>query len=276
VLYAVVNIWVDVIGHIVILGMLGVLVVWFSGTVITGRFTEKFIRKHWAFLDHLHEPLGHEFPIPIRIWHWTNLISFIVFFASGLYIRYPYFYGGMDVMKKLHYFFMYVAAIAFVLRLSWTLSTDDRKNFKFYKDEISLLWEVPMYYLFIRPGYPHIHKFHPMQRGTYWTMALLFPIQAYTGFSLMWPQQLLGFISGPFGGVAAAAAWMRLTHSVIMRIYLVLVLLHAYLAIVEAWPKLKCMWFWIEPEIPHLDEKYKRKVGVSEDYRRSSHGSSHH
>lgn len=257
-MYAIINVWVDVIGHIIYLGLLGIIVIWFIGFVLSSRFTERYIRKHWEFMDHLEEPLGHEFPVPTRIWHWINLISFIALIASGLYIRYPYFEGGMDFMKKVHYVFMYIVAINFVWRFTWTILTEDRKNFKFYRDELSLLWQVPLYYMFIRPSYPHMRKFHPMQRGTYWIFALLFPIQAYTGFSLMWPETLLGWISGPFGGVAAAAAWMRLIHSIIFRIYFILMTMHAYLVIMEGWPKLKIFWFGIETPLPVHEGKHEK------------------
>lgn len=253
-MYAIVNIWVDVISFIIFVGMAAFLLIWFIGLVLSSRFTERFIRKHWSFMDHLEEPLGHEFPIPLRIWHWINLISFTVLITSGLYIRYPFFEGATDIMKKLHYAFMYIVVINFLWRVTYTILTEDRKNFKFSRQDIPLLWQVPLYYMFIKPDYPHLAKFHPIQRGTYWIMGLLLPIQAFTGFSLMWPQALLGWISGPFGGVAAAAAWMRLIHSVIFRIYFYLVMIHAYLAITETWPKLKVFWFWLEPEIPHLKE----------------------
>lgn len=246
---AYINIWLDVIGFIVLFVMFGVVGFLFLVGVFTGRIKERFIQKHWHILDPsvFPDPVEKMFTMPTRIWHWVNLISFAVLITSGFYIRQPFFDGGMDLMKRLHFIFMYVVVIAFISRLAYGFLTADKENWKFTKKDIPVVLQVVLYYLGINSTYDHLKKYHVIQRVTYLSMGLMMIVQAYTGFALMWPRPLLGPISGLFGGIAAAGAWMRFIHAAIMRIYVFLAIAHGYLSTTEDWPWMKYFWFGIYP-----------------------------
>ena len=252
------NLWSDIIGVILILVAAFIPVYFFGMNLVTGRLKERFIDKHWHLLEVLHEPWEEEHPMPIRIWHWINLCGFVIFFASGFYIRYPYFSGGREIMRYLHYVAMYAVVGAFTYRMIFMFTSGDWKNFTYNRKDLPVVIQVTLYYVGLRSEYPHIKKYHPIQRGSYIAIYALLPIQALTGFALIWPTVLLAPFAGLFGGVAHVAAWTRLAHSIIMRIFLVLVATHGPLAIYEGYPAFKHFWFGIETPLPnvHADGKH--------------------
>lgn len=250
-MFAEINIWLDVIGWVSVLGIgLVFLGVHIPALIISGRLKERFIRKHWWYLEAMHEPLPEEYAnIALqRTWHWINLLTFITFFVTGTYIRYPFFDGGRELMRNIHLFAAYIAVINFAVRISWTLTGKDRKNFKFDRSDIKVLIANLKYYLFLAGSYPHEKKFHPVQRATYVVMALLFPIMIYSGAAMVWPGIFAMPFAGLTGGLASATTWMRLTHAAVFRIYVLIFIAHGYLGIMETWPTLKFFWFGIKPD----------------------------
>lgn len=266
-----VNIWMDVIGWVVIIGAIAFFLgVHFPANVIAGRVKERFVDKHWWYLEALHEPLPDEYVNIVlqRTWHWINLISFITFFVTGFLIRYPFFIGR-EMMRNFHLIAAYINIVNFSIRLLWTILSKDRKNFTFDRSDIKTLIENGKYYLFLSKSYPHEKKFHPIQRATYIMMALLFSIMIYTGASILWPGVFINFISASFGGEAAAVAWIRITHSAVARIFFLVMFAHAYLGIMETWPTLKYFWFGIKPP----DSVYKFNEHGHGDHEKTEHGS---
>jgi Ni/Fe-hydrogenase b-type cytochrome subunit len=247
-----VNIWLDVAGWVILALLVAALFgAHLSGNIIMGRVSERFIRKKWWYLDALHEPLPKEYVNIIlqRTWHWVNLMCFIGFFATGIYIRYPFIYeGARPLISRMHILLAYINIINFSIRIIWTLSTKDRKNFTFDRSDIDTLIKNVKYYIFLRKDYPHTKKFHPVQRATYVSMVVLFIPQILTGLVLLWPQIFGIFLSPIFGGLASAVAWSRIVHTFIFRVFLYIVIAHAYLAILETWPTLKYLWFGIVPQ----------------------------
>ena len=103
----------------------------------------------------------------------------------------------------------------------------------------------------MRSDYDHISKYHAIQRGSYIIIYALLPIQAFTGFALMWPNALLGVFAGFAGGIDNVTAWARLAHSMIMRIYLLLAVTHGSLSIYEGFPSFKYFWFGLKDPLPN-------------------------
>jgi len=97
------NVWVDTVGFLLAAGItLGVIIPYFIASVLTGRFKKHFIDDYWDSLAHrmhdpkqyhYNQPLAPDFPVPIRVWHWINIVSWMLLLVSGLYIRYPWFAG---------------------------------------------------------------------------------------------------------------------------------------------------------------------------------------
>ena len=64
-------------------------------------------------------------PLPIRIWHWINAVSFIVLIVTGLQIRYRELMGLMKFREAvdLHNFFGFVLIFNFFIWLVYYIVT---------------------------------------------------------------------------------------------------------------------------------------------------------
>ncbi|HAW59873.1 MAG TPA: hypothetical protein DCW86_00175 [Actinobacteria bacterium] len=189
-------------------------------------------------------------PIPRRFFHFAHLICIVGLTISGLYIRFPFYQGGMTFMKWAHYVLMYVVGVNLILRIIYCFFTVDKSAYR----DLAIGWKdikntpnVLMYYGYIKDDYPHVAKYASMQKMTYDLFWVLLFIQGFTGFSLMWREQLLSWCAGPFGGVAIAAAWMRVFHYIGMWIFVIFTTIHAHLSIQEGYPIMKHWIFWITP-----------------------------
>lgn len=248
---AVANLWFDIMGVAVLVLLPLILAYFLAMNLVTGRLKERFIDYHWHLLEVLHIPWDEEHPMPIRIWHWTNLICFAIFLVTGYYIRYPFFSGGREIMRYLHFIAMYVVVAIWSYRIWFMFTSGDWKNFTYSKKDIPVVLQVVLYYMGIKPHYDHIAKYHPIQRMTYITIYALLPLQAYTGFALLWPKILLAPVAGFAGGIANAAAWSRFLHSFIRTVYILLFSMHAILAILEGFPSFKYFWFGMKDPLPN-------------------------
>jgi len=103
-----------------------------------------------------------------------------------------------------------------------------------------------------------------MQKSTY---GIFFPIfmilQAYTGFSLVWPNLLLPWATGIAGGLANAIAYARIAHFVIAMMLIMLTGIHAMLAVMEGFPSFLDFFFLAKPhghEEEHEHEPPRKKT----------------
>jgi len=273
------NLWLDILQWLIIGGGAGAALAEFSLVyIVKGRFKERWVDKKWSYIEELHEPWHEEFPMPTRVWHWINLIAFAIFISTGFYIRYPFLNGGREIARYLHFVAMYAAAGAWVYRFGWfMMTTGDWKYFvTATKEDVVIFFQVLKYYVGMVEHYPHKAKYHLMQRGGYAAMMLaVFPIQAYTGFALVWPRLLLGpFVAmGVFGDVAVAAAWARWIHALLMRVFFAFTIVHASLAIMYAFPNLLYFWFGIATPMPHLEHGHGH--GGDDEGHGDEHGGGH-
>lgn len=267
------NIWVDVVGtFIAIAVVLGFIVPHFLASVITGRVRKHFLEDYWDGLAHrAHDPqtygygtpLSDDFPPPTRVWHWVNLVSFMFLLISGVYIRYPFFPGGREIMRFIHYIFMYIITANLIFRLAYLgVNGNWRSYFLFDLQDLKLAPAIIKYYSFLGPPYPHLKKLNPLQRPTYPMLWALLGLQAITGFLIWQPTLAPGFVAGNLGGFAALAAWARLVHSVNMRLMVMIATIHSYLGVMEDYPVLKVFWFWQEPDM----SKYEHEHGHGEGH----------
>jgi Ni/Fe-hydrogenase 1 B-type cytochrome subunit len=246
------NVWLDIIFKtlyaVVVLGLTGHLV----GNFLTGRMRNRFGRKMWPVHDGPHPGALR------RFLHFQHVFSMFALGASGMYIRFPYFYGGRTFMRYVHYVFMVIVIVNLLWRfwMAFLSRQRDYKEFKIKKRDITTMPLVVLYYIFVKSSKPHIDNYNVMQKGTYILFAILMVVQAVTGFSLLvsaWPpmsalppggtpglfspqQVLLGWFAGAIGGLAAAGAWMRIVHYVINWLFIILTTIHAYLSITEDFP----------------------------------------
>lgn len=262
---AVINIWLDVIGTILALGMtFGFVLPHFIGSILTGRVRKHFVENYWDPLAHrVHDPdnyhykqpISNDFPPATRVWHWVNLVSFMILLISGLYVRYPFMYGARESFRFVHYIFMWIITVNVVWRLIYFAKVDWRNYLLFDRSDIPNALAVAKYYVFLGPPYEHRKKFNPLQRPTYPMLWLLLLLQAFTGFIIFRPSIMPGFLSGMAGGPAAMAAFARLVHSTNTRLMVTIATVHAYLGTMEDYPVLALFWFWREPDLSKYEHE---------------------
>jgi thiosulfate reductase cytochrome b subunit len=176
-------------------------------------------------------------PLPVRLWHWTNAVGFVLMILSGLQIRYV---GLIDVVSfrtavTVHNSVGFVLIANFFLWLVYYLLSD---RIKVYHPELSprkhfigSFRQIYYYGYGIFKGDPnpfHVSiysKFNPLQSMTYQViMMLLVPIQFYTGI-LMWDVKRFSAQVDFFGGVRV----IDTVHVLIFITFVFYLLVHVYL-----------------------------------------------
>jgi len=177
-------------------------------------------------------------PLPVRIWHWINALSFIVLILSGIQIRYI---GVVDVLPfraavNVHNFVGFLLIANFFLWFGFYLFSD---KIKVYLPELSpakhfkASFRQAMYYGYgIFRGHPNphrvsvYHKFNAMQSMAYQIiMLLLLPLQCVTGL-LLWDVERFRTAVELFGGVRVVDT----VHVLIFIFAVGYILIHPYLA----------------------------------------------
>lgn len=178
-------------------------------------------------------------PLPVRIWHWVNALSFLVLIFTGLQLRYT---GVMHVLSfgtavDLHNVFGFVLLFNYLLWLGYYLLSG--KLFKVYVPALNLKKFIKSsirqaryygYGLFIGEQNPHHaspdNKFNPIQQVAYLNiMALLIPLQILTGL-MMWD------IAG-FSTLVSLMGGIKIVDTIHVLIFLFLssfLFIHLYLA----------------------------------------------
>jgi thiosulfate reductase cytochrome b subunit len=176
-------------------------------------------------------------PLPVRIWHWTNAVGFVLMILTGMQIRYV---GLIDVVSfrtavTVHNYVGFVLIANFLLWLVFYLTSDrirayhselnPRKHF------IGSLRQVYYYGFGIFRGEPNpfqptiYRKFNPLQSMIYQIIVmLLLPVQIYTGI-LMWDVKRFSAQVDFFGGVRV----IDTVHVLIFITFVFYVLVHVYL-----------------------------------------------
>ncbi len=240
---ATLNIWADVLATLMVLVVFGFWSFQVAGNLVTGRFYRKFVGRQWPH---------HDKPVALlpRLLHATHVAAMIALAFSGIYLRYPTFAGGRDLLRNIHYVAMYIVLINFVWRVYYA-GAKDWLEFRITKQDIINAPKVMLYYAFITKSYPHLSKYNVMQKFTY---GIAFPslmvLQAVTGFALVWSEPLLGWTVPLTGGVAVTAAWLRLVHFMGCMSFIMLTGIHVCLAFVEDFPAL-LVFFGIKRQAGH-------------------------
>ena len=177
-------------------------------------------------------------PLPVRIWHWTNAVGFVVLILTGLQIRYMDLVQALSfpVAVNVHNTVGFVLIANYFVWLLFYLFSDkitvyhpELKPSKYFRDTI----RQAMYYGYgIFKGHPNPHhvtayrKFNALQSTMYQIiMILLVPIQFYTGV-LLW--DVAGFAGSieALGGVRVVAN----LHVALFIFFFAFIFGHVYLA----------------------------------------------
>jgi len=177
-------------------------------------------------------------PLPVRIWHWTNALGFVLLILTGLQIRYL---GAVQVLSfqtavQLHNWIGFVLIANFAIWLVFYLFTD---KIKVYHPELSprkhflgTLRQMRYYGYGIFRGDPNPHhvsalaKFNPLQSVMYQiVMMLLVPLQFYTGVLLWDVTRFTGQVDA-LGGVRIVDT----VHVLIFIFFCGFIFVHVYLS----------------------------------------------
>lgn len=196
--------------------------------------------------------LASEHPLSHRILHGLHLLCMVVLSVSGFYIHYPFVPGLMGTMRYLHFVAMYLFVVTLVIRiyLVFVGVNRDLPEWRLGRREWTGLVQTVRYYLFLAPEPAKTGKYNPLQKLTYYFIALLMIFQTLTGFSLYWREHpFFAWLLGLVGGLAN----MRSIHFVTMWVFFAIVLGHVYMVFTEAYDRFLLMFFGIQrkPEASH-------------------------
>jgi len=211
----------------------------FSISIPKGRYRKKWIEGKWPEHDHL--------PVFLpKLMHWIHLVCMIALAFSGLYIRFPFFDGGRTPMRWIHYIAMTIVGLNYIWRLWYAFFSKNRdyKKFAITKRDLKSALGVLAYYGYFSDSKPHVAEYNVMQKMSYLLFAVLMMAQGFTGLSLLTQELpmiglsmreiMVGWWLGPLvGGVAMAGAWMRVVHYAINWLFIIMTVVHFYLAVNE-------------------------------------------
>jgi thiosulfate reductase cytochrome b subunit len=177
-------------------------------------------------------------PLPVRIWHWTNAVGFLLLILTGLQIRYV---GVFDVVAfktavNVHNTVGFVLIANYFLWLGFYLFSD---KIVVYHPELSpsryfskAMRQLAYYGYGIFKGQPNPHhvsayrKFNVLQSMSYQlVMMILVPVQFYTGV-LLWDLSRFAGTVELLGGVRVIAT----IHVVVFICIVAFLFVHVYLA----------------------------------------------
>lgn len=214
-----------------------------------------------------HVTTREEHPWPAIVMHWIHLISIVVLTYTGFYIHRPFGPGTMDLMRSLHFLFMFILILNALVRVYWAFMgrgsaaqgsrqrVRDYKHFGYERENRGQFWETVKYYTFIRRTHPVGGKYNTLQKGVYMFWLLLIVLQAITGFAI-WTNTAEFFapLTNALGGLIA----MRAIHYIIMWLFIITTLVHIYLSVAEAPWQAPLMFFGRETSEPTAEKRAAR------------------
>lgn len=178
-------------------------------------------------------------PIPVRIWHWVNALSFFALIVTGLQIRYTSLMSLMSFSTAvdIHNVFGFVLLFNYFIWLGYYLLSG--KLFKIYFPPLNIRKFITgsitqaKYYgfgIFLGEPNPHHaapdHKFNPIQQVAYLNiMVLLIPLQILTGL-MMWDAKMFSALTTIAGGIKIVDT----VHVLIFLFFSSFLFVHLYLA----------------------------------------------
>lgn len=193
-------------------------------------------------------------PLPMSITHWINLCCMALLIFTGFLIHFPFFAALTGVARGLHVFCGIVLLIncivriilAFLLTSAPTGGTRNKvRDFKTWlpqADNKHQLGAWIKYYLFMKKDHPLSAKLGVPQKISYLGVAFLILIMAYTGFCLWVPTASWTFFAAGTAAVGGMMS-MRIIHYFMMFVFIIFMIIHVYMAIIEGgMPLMKIMF----------------------------------
>ena len=234
---ATINVWIDIVFTGLYVVIIAFLVFHFSLFVYFGRFRKSFIEGQWP--EHDSRP-----PRTPKLLHFVHMTSMIILGATGMYLRFPYFYGGRTFMRDTHYVFMVIVIAVLIWRVWYAFfskTNADWKEFAIGRKDVASALGVLAFYGYFSNSKPHVAKYNVLQKMSYNMFLYMMILQAITGLALltftiplinMTPSDLLiGWWLGKLVGSGVMALWIvRTLHYVLNWAFILMTTIHLYLA----------------------------------------------
>jgi len=181
----------------------------------------------------------------------------VMLVLTGFIIHYPFIPGVMGAARGVHICCAFVILLnliyrivaAFFVKSAPTGGTreveKDIKSFLPQKDNRHQLGAWIKYYLFLKKDHPLGAKYGVPQKLTYDAIPLLLLCIAFTGFCLWVPTSNAPLFVG-FTDLVGGIMNVRIIHYFLMWVFIIFIMLHAYLASIEGLAPLRMMFRWKE------------------------------
>jgi len=201
-----------------------------------------------------------EHPLIAVITHWVHLITLVFLVFTGFYIHYPFWGLDFSHMRSIHLWSALFFVLTFGVRMVWAVAGGGsaaaggnrrRRDFLWFmpeKGDVRLTWETVKYYLFLRKTHPRTAKYNPLQKMAYLVLVPATLLIGITGLQL-WERTadrlvtLTYWMGGPI--------WVRTIHYGTMWVFILIAVIHIYLAMAETIFELPMMFAWKSREMRH-------------------------
>jgi len=186
--------------------------------------------------------MEYEWNLAFRIDHWVRFIAIVILVITGFYIHWPYMAGGpgsfiMEWMRVFHFLSAYALVLGLVVRIYLAFNSrfsSDWKDFGIWKN-LAGAPEMVAYYLFIKGSHKDHGRYNPLQAFAYLFIALMIIFVSLTGaalykgnaFGIINTASSFRWVSTMLGGESHVRIW----HFLSMWIFIIFVLIHAYLSV---------------------------------------------
>jgi Ni/Fe-hydrogenase 1 B-type cytochrome subunit len=188
-----------------------------------------------------------EWSVPIRLNHWSMVISIFLLIATGFYIAGPFtVYGGETVgkffmgnVRFVHILFGVFLTFLFIWRVYLAFFSKfhaDWKDFFAFTDWPNTVKQLKFYALVSKEPAQHKYLYGPMQSLAYGGLMFMILLIVLTGVILMGAGYHAGLtaiaykIVKPFENLMGGLAMVRWIHHILTWCFVLFIVVHIYMA----------------------------------------------
>ena len=193
--------------------------------------------------------------VPVRLFHWLNVLSIVVLSATGYLIGDPpalmsgaeatnqYYFG---IVRFIHFATAYIFLVGMIYRIAWSFLGNKYANWKVFFPFTMMSFKETMFilkdHIFLQNEkvYDFRKNFighNPLAAMSYTVVFILMFIQVFTGFGLFsdnatwWFPKMFSWVVPLLGGDFNA----RMIHHLIMWAFIIFSVIHIYLSLWHDW-----------------------------------------
>jgi len=172
------------------------------------------------------------------LYRWTHIAfvsSILLLVLTGFYIHMPFVGGGgffMSLTRGVHFFCAGILIIAVLIRIPNMFFGRNRDWSAFLPTlyDLKIFPKVVKYYTYLGPETKTRKKYNPMQMCSYSAVFILILFQIVSGFALIHPDGWMGWFTF---GIFNNEVVVRITHYIVNWLFVLFIMVHAYLALRE-------------------------------------------